>query len=209
MRRSAPSPSARFVDSGSVLNALTSLALSRQHVTVGAEMSYWKRGLLYSSGFEFAFHGSYTVVNLGGQAHRSRVRVSDRPRAQQGLLSELEFAVNGKPARVDLRADGSRLLWTGRVPAGEQLDFDISYRGRGLDSFVYKLDPSLPVRDFKLVMTVAGGDNFDYPEGVVSAGVTDRRRQDRSRMGLRLARVGNSGRRIRAVREIVRFQSWF
>jgi hypothetical protein len=46
---------------------------------------------------------------------------------------------------------------------------DIAFAGRGLDAFTYRLDPALPVRQFRLAMNVRGGDQFDYEDGVVPA----------------------------------------
>src|SRR6185436_2317165 len=69
------------------------------------------------------------------------------------LLSDLSFAVNDRPARIDLAGGAEKLVWTGRVRDGEEVAFAIAYRGRGL--------------------AVAGGRNYDYADGVVSAAKVD------------------------------------
>lgn len=163
-----PAPSLRFVESGSVFHTLGSLPLDSQHVEVDAVMSYRKRGLVYFSGFEFGFRGAYEVENREGHPIDLAFVFPIDLERNKVLLSDLAFTVDGAPAPIDLGRDGA-LRWTGRVAPTERRAFAISYRGRGLDSFVYKLDPALPVRDFRLAMRVKGGDNFDYPEGVVSA----------------------------------------
>jgi hypothetical protein len=162
-------PSVRYVQSGSVFTVLKALALSRQHVEVDAQMNYRKRGLKYFSGFDFTFSGEYLLENP--EAHDIDVAFVfplelDK---SQVLLSDLSFSVGGTPAALDLGDNGERLLWTGRLPKGGSQAVSIRYRARGLDSFVYKLDPSLPARDLKLHVGVEGGDNFDYPAGVLSA----------------------------------------
>lgn len=162
-------PSVRWVQSGSVFTELKALALSKQHVNVDATMSYRKRGLVYFSGFDFAFTGHYAIENP--EAHDIDVAFVfplelDK---SQVLLSDLSFEVDGQPASLDLGDKGERLLWTGRLAAGKTAALSIRYRARGLDSFVYRLDPQLPARDLKLHFEAKGGDNFDYPANVLSA----------------------------------------
>src|SRR2546430_2301813 len=77
--------------------------------------------------------------------------------------------VRGKDAKLDLGKGGNRLVWTGRIAKGESAGFHIRYQARGLESFVYKLDPALPARNVRLHVGVVGGENFDYPAGVLSA----------------------------------------
>jgi hypothetical protein len=166
-----PAPSVRYVPSGAVFNALSALPLSKQHVGVDAVMNYRKRGLVYFSGFDFAFHGRFEAENP--EAHDIDlvfVFPIEAPR-NQILLSDLRFSVDGQPASADLRAD-SALVWTGRARPGQTVAFDISFRGRGLESFIYLLDPSLKVADFRLDLKVQGGANYDYPAGVVPAAET-------------------------------------
>jgi len=164
-----PAPSVRWVRSGSVFNTLRPLPLSRQHVEVDARMNYRKRGLVYFSGFDFGFEGKYEVAN--DQVHDIDLVFVFPVQAEKNriLLSDLSFSVNGKPAPIDL-AVGDALVWTGRARPGEKLSFDISFSGRGLDSFTYMLDPDLRVNDFRLAFSVTGGRNYDYQAGVVPAG---------------------------------------
>jgi hypothetical protein len=162
-------PSVRYVQSGSVFTVLKPLALSKQHVEVDAQMNYRKRGLKYFSGFDFNFTGDYLLENPEGHDIDVAFVFPLEVDKSQVLLSELSFAVGGAPASLDLGGSGDRLVWTGRLPRGASQTVAIRYRARGLDSFVYKLDPSLPARDLKLHVGVEGGDNFDYPAGVLSA----------------------------------------
>jgi hypothetical protein len=164
-----PAPSVRFVPSGSVFTNLQPLTLESQKVTVEAEMNYRKRGLVLFSGFEFKFAGKYSVLN----PQRTDIDVAfifpidlNKNKVQ---LAQLTFAVDGKPANINLADSADKLVWTGRLAAGQRVAFDIEYQGRGLDWFVYKLDPALPVRNFQLKLQVRGGDNYDYPDGIVPA----------------------------------------
>jgi hypothetical protein len=162
-------PSVRFVEHGAVFTRLEPLALSGQAVDVEATMNYRRRGLVYFSGFDFTFHGTFTAEN-------------DRPypidlvfvfplqvNRAQVLLTDLQFAVDDVPERIALEAGDDKLVWTGRADPGQKLSFDISYGGRGLDSFTYVPDPALPVRGLDLRVHTTGGSQFDYPEGVVPA----------------------------------------
>lgn len=162
-------PSVRAVPSGTVFTELAPLPLSAQHVTVKAAMNYRKRGLAYFSGFDFVFDGRFVAENP--RAHDIDVAFVFPVEVDksQVLLSELAFEVNDAPASLDLGPGGDRLVWTGRLPVGGKADFRIRYRARGLESFVYRLDPSLPARDVKLELEVTGGDNVDYPPFVLAA----------------------------------------
>jgi hypothetical protein len=164
-----PAPSVRWVPSGTVFNTLEALPLDRQQVEVDARMSYRKRGLVYFSGFEFAFRGSYVVHNREGRDIDIAFVFPIDLERNKVLLSDLSFSVDGRPARIDLSKGADKLVWTGRLKDGTEAAFAIAYHGRGLDSFTYKLDPALPVRGFRMTMAVTGGSNFDYADGVVSA----------------------------------------
>ncbi len=162
-------PSIRAVPSGTVFTELTPVPLSAQHVTVKAAMNYRKRGLAYFSGFDFVFDGTFVARNP--QAHDIDVAFVFPVEVDksQVLLSELAFEVDGAPASLDLGPRGDRLVWTGRLPVGGKATFRIRYRARGLESFVYRLDPALPARDVRLTLDVTGGDNVDYPPFVLAA----------------------------------------
>ncbi len=164
-----PAPSVRAVESGTIFTSLEPLPLDRQHVTVDATMNYRKRGLRYFSGFDFDFTGQYAVNNP--RAHDIDVAFvfPIEVNKAQVLMSDLQFLVDGEAAPLELGDDRNRLVWTGRIATGQTRQFTIRYRARGLDAFSYRLDPALPARDVKLHVAVAGGENFDYPAGVLSA----------------------------------------
>lgn len=162
-------PSVRWVQSGTVFTELWPLALAKQHVKVDAQMNYRKRGLAYFSGFDFVFDGTYVAKNE--QPHDIDVAFvfPIEVDKSQVLLSELSFTVNDTPASLDLGEQGNRLVWTGRLPVGGEANFRIQYKARGLESFVYSLDPTLPAHDVTLNIDVTGGDNIDYPPYVLAA----------------------------------------
>jgi len=85
------------------------------------------------------------------------------------LLSELEFLVAGEQEALPLDVSTDKLVWTGRRNVGESKEFDISFRGHGLDRFTYVMDPALVVRIFSLSVDISGGANFDYEFGIVPA----------------------------------------
>jgi hypothetical protein len=162
-------PSVRAVESGSVFKTLESLPLEYQDVHVSAGMSYRKRGLVYFSGFEFTFQGRYQVTN--NEAHDIDIAFVFPINLERNkvLLSDLTFTIGGEPGRVDLTDDTGALYWTGRLASGQSLPFEIGFRGRGLESFTYLLDPDLPVRNFRFEIEIEGGDNYDYAVGVIPA----------------------------------------
>ena len=162
-------PSVRFVQSGAVFQTLDRLPLDRQQVVIEAAMNYRKRGLVYFSGFDFAFTGNYGFSN--DQAHPIDVAFAfpiDVAR-DRVLLSDVAFEVDGEPRPIALE-DDDMLLWTGRLAPGQEVSVRIAYRGRGLDQFRYLLDPDMPVRGLDLSLHITGGgDGYDYPPGVVPA----------------------------------------
>ncbi|WP_338866643.1 hypothetical protein [Myxococcus stipitatus] len=164
-----PAPSLRYVHSGTIFTELKPLPFDRQHVEVLAKMNYRKRGLRYFSGFDFNLGAEYAVVNREGRDIDVAFIFPMEMNKSQVLLSELQFLVDGQEASLDLGESGNRLVWTGRIAKGATARFVIRYRARGLDSFVYRLDPALSARDVRLHFAVEGGDNYDYPAGVLSA----------------------------------------
>lgn len=164
-----PVPSVRYVPSGAVFNTLQPLPLERQAVSVEATMNYRKRGLVYFSGFDFRFSGRYEVRNSEPFDIDIAFVVPIDVEKNRVLLSDLLFLVDGQEAPIELDDGADKLVWTGRIARGKSLGFDLSFRGRGLDSFLYKLDPDLPVRNFALAINVTGGDTFDYGSDMVPA----------------------------------------
>ncbi|WP_375764950.1 hypothetical protein NR798_24845 [Archangium gephyra] len=164
-----PAPSLRYVQSGTIFTELKPLPFDKQHVQVQSRMNYRKRGLRYFSGFDFTLAADYAVVNREGHDIDVAFIFPIEVDKSQVLLSELQFLVNGAESDLDLGESGNRLVWTGRIPQGATSTFSIRYRARGLDSFIYKLDPALPARDVRLHLAVEGGENFDYPPQVLSA----------------------------------------
>ena len=155
--------------SGAVFNALTPLPLSSQRLRIDATMNYRKRGLVYFSGFDFTFDGVFSVKNDEGRAIDAVFVLPIQLATNKVMLSDLVFEVDAEPVAVSLAEGADKLVWTGRLAAAQQVVFHVGFRGRGLDSFVYRLDPSARVRDFELAMTIAGGHNIDYPDGVAPA----------------------------------------
>jgi hypothetical protein len=166
---SQPAPSVRYVPSGAVFTELKALPLASQDVRVDGRMNYRKRGLVYFSGFEFSLRARYRVENPEDRDIDAAFVFPIELNKNKILLSDLTFLVNGKRALVDLGDKDTKLVWTGRIAQHGSATFEIAYLGRGLESFTYRLDPALPVRDLHLAISVSGGDNYDYPSGVVSA----------------------------------------
>lgn len=175
-------PSIRFVPSGAVFNSLSALPFDSQKVQVTAAMNYRKRGLTYFSGFDFSFRADFAASNQEARDIDVAFVFPIDLEKNKVLLSDLVFFVDGEEKKTELNSENDRLLWTGRLKAGARVAFRVEFRGRGLDSFTYSLDPASPVRDFRLDMHITGGENFDYAEGVVPATET---KQNGNRLELR------------------------
>jgi hypothetical protein len=164
-----PAPTLRYVQSGTIFTELKAMPFDQQHVQVDATMNYRKRGLRYFSGFDFALTAAYRAKNSEAYDIDVAFIFPIEVNKSKVLLSELQFQVDGKEAKLELGKNGNRLVWTGRIARGASAEFHIRYQARGLESFVYRLDPSLPARNVRLHVGVAGGENFDYPANVLSA----------------------------------------
>jgi hypothetical protein len=164
-----PVPSLRYARSGTIFTELKPLPFDKQHVQVQARMNYRKRGLRYFSGFDFTLTADYAVVNREEHDIDVAFIFPIEMDKSQVLLSDLRFLVNGTEASLDLGESGNRLVWTGRLPRGATSVFSIRYRARGLDSFIYKMDPALPARDVRVNVAVEGGSTYDYPDHVLAA----------------------------------------
>ncbi len=165
-------PSVRYVERGAVWGSLRPLPFSGQRVSVDAVMNYRKRGLVYFSGFDFGFQGDYIVSNEQPYDIEVAFVFPIDLERNRVLLSDLQFSVDGEAVALDLDTERDKLVWTGPIDQGASRAFRIGYRGRGLDTFTYLLDPDLPVEDLSLDIRVEGGDRFDYPAGVLSAAQT-------------------------------------
>ena len=170
-----PMPSVRYVPTGAVFNTLEPLPITRQEVVVDAAMNYRKRGLVYFSGFDFRFTGEFDTENRFDRDIDVAFVFPISLEKNKVLLSELAFSVNGAEAPVVLGPAGDRMVWTGRLRPKEKLAFRVAFRGRGLDSFTYAMDPGTAVRNVGLTVSIRGGDNFDYADGVVPATTVERR----------------------------------
>ena len=164
-----PAPSVRYVDSGTVFNSLKALPLEKQHLRIDAKMNYRRRGLVYFSGFDFRFRADYRVKNPRERPIDVVFVFPIGLKRNKVLLSNLHFFVGGKAQKVSLAEQADRFTWTGRLRPGQAVDFAVRFEGRGLDSLTYRLDPQAAVHDFDLKFSIRGGENYDYPRGVVPA----------------------------------------
>lgn len=175
---SQPSPTVRYLKSGSNFNHLKKMAFTGQKVTVNASMNYRKRGLVYFSGFDFTFTGEYTLVNDESDPIDVVFIFPLQFQNNNTLLSDLQFEINNKGMPIKRSAQSNKISWTGRMKSQERITLSIQYTGRGLDHFIYDLDPSLPVKNFIMDYTVEGGVNYDYPHGVIAATTVDHNNDD-------------------------------
>jgi len=166
---SQPAPSVMYINTGSVFTDLKKLPLSSQQVTIDATMNYRKRGLVYFSGFDFKFSGNFVIENKEENDIDVVFVFPINLERNKVLLSELAFYVNDQLTNIGLSEATNQLVWTGRLQNGQPLTFKIEYNGRGLDQFIYVLDPSMPVKNFSMVSNISGGSNFDYAQGVIPA----------------------------------------
>lgn len=125
------------------------------------------------SGFDFDFKAEYSIKNDQGDDIDIVFVFPVNLEKNRVLLKDFQFMVNGKASQIDRSENANKLVWTGRLKVGQVMRFKVAYSGRGLDKFVYQLDPSMQVKNFNMQANITGGDNYDYPSGVVPASVSN------------------------------------
>ena len=164
-----PAPSARFVESGAVFSTLEKLPFDSQELKLKAKMNYRKRGLVYFSGFEFAFEGRYRLTNPRAKAIDAVFVFPIQANQNRILLSDLSFTIDGQLEAIPLHSRRNKLVWTGRIEPQKSVSFEIKLNGQGLDRFRYLLDPAMTARNVDVLIDVEGGENYDYPNAVIPA----------------------------------------
>jgi hypothetical protein len=147
--------------------------LERTRARVDLNLEQRRRGLLWYPTYEVGFEGDYEFHNPDAEMRTLRVRFP-LP-AEDGLLDDFVFALNGQPQTPSEQA-GKEFVVARPTAAGEAVTLHVRYKSRGMRQWTYAFAPSgaAQVRQFELAM----GTNFpnvDFPPGTLSPNVLARR----------------------------------
>jgi hypothetical protein len=139
------------------------IALEQTRATVGFDLQYRQKGLLWYSTYGVAFSGTYRFRNT---ADVDDATLAFRLPAAQAMYDDLRVLLDGEP--VPYNTVDQRLLVDTRLKPGETATLQVSYHSQGLDKWQYTFGENVTsVKDFQLDMRT----NFaavDFPENTLS-----------------------------------------
>jgi len=145
----------RPTDTSTAESARVYISLSKEEVSAKITMDYRKRGLLWFNTYIIDFDASYSFENDTDKAHQ--VYFSFLLPQGAETFEALLFKVDGVPQTITDISKG--LQFNKMVGVGESHNIEISYRGRGVDSWVYGLGGlTTQHKDFALTL------NTDFKE---------------------------------------------
>lgn len=149
--------------------------LDGSDILVDIDLAHRQKGLLWYATYQVDFAGDYTYEQL--EDRDGYLFVTYRFPTLQASYDDFRFQLSGYPelhAREIAAAEGKALQYSVPIARGEQLDFRIAYRSRGLDYWRYSFGSSIDqVRNFNLVMAT-NFTEIDFPDGTLSPNTKER-----------------------------------
>ncbi|HPM77977.1 MAG TPA: inner membrane CreD family protein [bacterium] len=143
--------------------------LEKSAVNVALDLAHRQKGLLWYSTYQVDFAGEYAYRQT--EDRDGFLFVTYRFPTTQASYDDFRFQLPGHPDRQPREVsggDGKALQYSVPVARGEQIDFVLAYRSRGLDFWRYSFGSSVDqVRNFTLTMNTNFTD-IDFPEGTIS-----------------------------------------
>lgn len=164
-----PAPSVRFKRFGSDVSELNRGKISASDLFLDLEVDYRKKGLVYYTGYNADFKGTYVVKNPENEKIYLSFIFPYPAKQGQGMLQDLKMSINGKEDIEDTEYQPNLALWTGMLDASESLEISVRYRARGLNQFLYGFERGEQVNQFKMSINVIGATDLDYPEFAMPA----------------------------------------
>ena len=158
-----PMPSVRYKRSGSDVSRLSRGEIRSADIGVVLHMDYRKKGLVYYTGYNAEFTGTYQVANPENEKIYLSFIFPYPTRQNEGMLQNVKLLVNGEEDTADTEYQPSLALWTGTLEPEQSLDFTVRYQGRGLDRFVYGFEAGRQINNFSAEIEVHGAHKLDYP----------------------------------------------
>ncbi len=157
-----PMPSIRYKGFGSDVSTLNRGELASSDVTVSINMDYRKKGMVYYTGYNADFSGTYRMTNPQSDPIYLSFIFPYPVQAGQGMLQDVTLRVNGQEDVENTEYQQNLALWTGVLQADETLEVTVQYTGRGLSHFMYGFEPGTQINDFQMTLHVNGARNVDY-----------------------------------------------
>lgn len=149
---------------------------SSSAIAVDLRLDQRLKGLRWFALYDVTFGGRWTYRHDGPEA--SRVRLAFSLPDGQGVFDAVRFVVDGEP--LEVAPSNGQLVHELTMEPGDQVDLEVGYASRGLDSWRYAPTAGgvSVLRDFTLKMTT-DFDAIDFPQGTLSpsARVTEAGRQ--------------------------------
>ncbi len=158
-----PMPSIRYKGFGSDVATLNRGELTVSDVTVAITMDYRKKGMMYYTGYNADFSGTYRIANPQNDTIYLSFIFPYPVQEGQGMLQDVTLRVNGQEDVANTEYQQNLALWTGLLQANETLEVTVQYTGRGLTHFIYGFEPGTQINNFQMTLHVNGARNVDYP----------------------------------------------
>lgn len=158
-----PMPSVRYKRSGSDVAALSRGELTATDIQVTLTMDYRKKGLIYYTGYNAAFSGTYQVHNPENEKIYLSFIFPYPTRQAEGMLQNVKLLIDGKEDTADTEYQPTLALWTGTLEPAQTIAISVHYQGRGLSQFLYGFETGKPINKFTGQITVQGAQDLDYP----------------------------------------------
>lgn len=134
-------------------------------VQVGLRLDQRLKGLMWYSLYDVAFAGSWSYVHQDPTTRELRIAFAFPD--QNGIYDDFHFELNGQRLQ-GLEPVNGRVETTVPVKVGDELQFQIGYRSRGVDSYTYQPTDSVgTLRNFDLSMNTDFAE-IDFPSGTMS-----------------------------------------
>jgi hypothetical protein len=141
------------------------LTLDGSEITVKLALDHRKKGLLWYSTYDVAFHGEYLIIN-NAKEHRDIIFDYAFPNLK-GIYDDFRFSVDGVQIS-ELEPTGGIIAKKLSLKPGETRTVEVAYKSRGLDEWWYLFGEDVAqIRNFKLTMLTDFGD-IDFPENSIS-----------------------------------------
>jgi hypothetical protein len=158
-----PMPSIRYKGFGSDVSTLNQGRLQASDITVKLAVDYRKKGLVYYTGYNADFEGTYTIRNPEAEKIYLSFIFPYPMQQGEGMLRDAQMLVNGEEDVLNTEYQQNLALWTGALGAEESLEIRVRYTGRGLNHFIYGFEPGRQINNFRMTISVVGTPKVDYP----------------------------------------------
>jgi len=90
--------------------------------------------------------------------------------ASSAMYDELAASLNGQSVRERLRIESGALVLEQSLQPGQEFEYEIGFKSRGLSYWYFQVREPREIRDFELVLRLPGltTRNLNYPEGCMT-----------------------------------------